>query len=61
MIVTITHNVNRCSDCPHLSTTMDGPTCILIEKMDGPYTGLVYPEGRDKIHKDCPINYRRIV
>ncbi|MDH5184508.1 MAG: hypothetical protein OEX12_11530 [Gammaproteobacteria bacterium] len=48
--------VERCQDCPHCDAgrTMDAVTCELLEKKLGAYQGIVYPDGRDGIHPDCP-------
>jgi len=53
---TITAEVERCGQCPYFQTTMDGPTCLEIERTAKQWTdALIYPEGRDWIHPDCPF------
>lgn len=53
---TITAEVKRCQDCPYFMTNMDGPTCLEIERITDDWTkALIYPEGRDGIHPDCPF------
>jgi hypothetical protein len=35
---------------------MDGPTCLAIEEKAEHWTeALIYPEGRDGIHPNCPF------
>jgi hypothetical protein len=53
--VTISEEVERCVDCPHVRLTMDGSECALRVKMYGEYQGFINPEGRTGIHPECPI------
>ena len=54
MIVTIEKSVNSCNECPHRVSSMDGPYCPKLFKVNN--WGGVYPEGRTKIHPQCPLN-----
>lgn len=53
--VTKTVDVERCIDCPHFYSDMDGGACRELERIYGVYNGFVLPEGRYAIHNDCPF------
>lgn len=55
VVVTRTEEVSSCSECFNCQQSMDGPFCIFLERKLGDYMGMVYPEGRNGIHPQCPF------
>ena len=54
---TITAEVETCTECPFFVSVPDGPYCLkMIEDgLENPYHAMVFPEGRDGIHPNCPF------
>lgn len=58
--VTTTVDVAYCYQCPHLQSTMDGPSCYHPKRTDGAYSNIVgvvlkgFPEGCPEVKKLNP-------
>jgi len=58
---TITNEVKRCTGCPYVESTPEGPICMEMTKKYGMYHDFVFPEGRNKIHPKCPLIQEKIM